>query len=174
LQRRNFGARYLTGVGDASGPEAIPVAERCLIGFGNTAGPEMMGTLYYSTYQFVQTNDYIVISVDMAHDARIIPLFNSAQEARSNQRPEVHKPWFGDSRGRYEGDTLIVETINISTLQMEPSSIPVSEDGKIIRRFSRYSDTEMIYQFTVDDSNLYSQPWTAETVPRQPQLDIIT
>ena len=162
LNRTNFGARYLTGVGDTSGPEAIPVAERCLIGFGNTAGPGMMGTLYNSTYQFVQTDDYLMISVEMAHDARIIPLFDSAEEARVNARPEVHSPWFGDARGWYEGDTLIVETININPLQMSQSSIPISPEGKIIERFSRYSDTEIVYQFTVDDSNLYSQPWTAE------------
>lgn len=162
LGRPNFGARYLTGVGDASGPEAIPIAERCLIGFGNTAGPGMMGTLYNSTYQFVQTDDYLMISVEMAHDARIIPLFDSAEDARANTRPEVHKPWFGDSRGWYEGDTLIVETVNINDLQMSQSSIPISPEGKITERFSRYSDTEIVYSFTVDDSHLYSQPWTAE------------
>ena len=103
-----------------------------------------------------------MISVEMAHDARIIPLFDSAEEARANTRPEVHSPWFGDARGWYEGDTLIVETININPLQMSQSSIPISPEGKIIERFSRYSDTEIVYQFTVDDSNLYSQPWTAE------------
>ncbi len=162
LNRTNFGARYLTGVGDTSGPEAIPIAERCLIGFGNTAGPGMMGTLYNSTYQFVQTDDYFLISVEMAHDARIIPLFASAEEARANTRPVVHSPWFGDSRGWYEGDTLIVETVNINPLQMSQSSIPISPEGKFTERFSRYSDTEIVYQFTVDDPNLYSQPWTAE------------
>ena len=162
LARTNFGARYLTGVGDTSGPEAIPIAERCLIGFGNTAGPGMMGTLYNSTYQFVQTDDYFMISVEMAHDARIVPLFASAAEARANTRPEVHSPWFGDSRGWYEGDTLVVETVNINPLQMSQSSIPISSEGKFIERFSRYSDTEIVYQFTVDDDNLYSQPWTAE------------
>ncbi len=162
LQRVNFGARYLTGVGDTRGPEAIPIAERCLIGFGNTAGPGMMGTLYNSTYQFVQTDDYFMISVEMAHDARIIPIFNSSEEAKANTRPDVHEPWFGDSRGWYEGDTLIVETVNINSLQMSQSPIPISGEGRIVEKFSRYSDTEIIYQFTVDDSNLYSQPWTAE------------
>ena len=162
MERANFGARYLTGVGDAAGPEAIPIAERCLIGFGNTAGPGMMGTLYNSTYQFVQTDDYFMISVEMAHDARIIPIFNSAKEARANLRPEVHQPWFGDSRGWYEGNTLIVETVNINSLQMSQSSIPISSTGRIVERFSRYSDSEIVYQFTVDDPNLYSQPWTAE------------
>jgi hypothetical protein len=162
VQRTNFGARYLTGVGDTRGPEAIPIAERCLLGFGNTAGPGMMGTLYNSSYQFVQTDDYVVISVEMAHDARIVPLFDSAEEARANTRPDSHSPWFGDSRGWYEDGALIVETVNINPLQMSQSSIPITSSGRFIETFSRYSDSEIVYRFTVEDDNLYSQPWTAE------------
>ncbi|MDT8428294.1 MAG: hypothetical protein RQ757_05970 [Pseudomonadales bacterium] len=162
LQRRNFGSRYVTGVGDASGPEALPLAERCLLGFGNTAGPGMMGTLYNSTYQFVQTDDYVMILVEMAHDARIIPTYASAEEARANARPAVLEQWLGDSRGWYENGELVVETININPKQMEQSSIPITAEGKITERFSRYSDTEIVYRFTVEDDNLYSQPWTAE------------
>lgn len=162
LNRPQFGARYLTGVADASGPEAIPIAERCLIGFGNTAGPGMMGTLYNSSYQFVQTDDYVLINVEMVHDARIIPIFATAEEARANRRPAVLSQWLGDSVGWYEDDTLVIETTNINPLQMGQSSIAISQDGKITERFSRYADNEMLYQFTVDDSNLYSQPWTAE------------
>lgn len=162
FQDRGFGRRYLTGNGDNSGPEALPLAERCLIGFGNTAGPGMMGTLYNSTYQFVQSDDYVVILVEMAHDARIIPTYSSAEEARNNPRPAVLEQWFGDSRGWYEDGTLVVETININPQQMEQSSVPISADGKITERFTRYSDTEIVYQFTVEDANLYVQPWTAE------------
>ncbi|MEX0902264.1 MAG: hypothetical protein WDZ76_06005 [Pseudohongiellaceae bacterium] len=162
FERRNFGSRYVTGIGDASGPEALPLAERCLLGFGNTAGPGMMGTLYNSTYQFVQTEDYVTILVEMVHDARIIPTFDSAEEARANTRPAVLQQWLGDSRGWYEGDTLVVETINIHPEQMAQSSIPITEDGRIIERFSRYSETEIVYQFTVEDPHLYTRPWTAE------------
>ena len=162
LNRPQFGARYLTGVADASGPEAMPISERCLIGFGNTAGPGMMGTLYNSSYQFVQTDDYVLINVEMVHDARIIPIFATAEEARANRRPAVLSQWLGDSVGWYEDDTLIIETTHNNPLQMGQSSIPISEDGKITERFSRYAENEMLYQFTVDDSNLYSQPWTAE------------
>tara|TARA_B100000780_G_scaffold56803_1_gene36028 strand:+ start:545 stop:1513 length:969 start_codon:yes stop_codon:yes gene_type:complete len=159
---RGFGRRYLTGLGDNSGPEALPLAERCLLGFGNTAGPGMMGTLYNSTYQFVQTDDYVMILAEMAHDARIIPLFDSAEDARANTRPQVMEQWLGDSRGWYEGDTLVVETINIKPIQMEQSSVPITDDGTITERFSRHSDSEIVYQFIVEDSNLYRQPWTAE------------
>ena len=162
LNRAQFGARYLTGVADASGPEAIPIAERCLIGFGNTAGPGMMGTLYNSSYQFVQTDDYLMIMVEMVHDARIIPLFHNSEIAKSSHRPSKLNQWLGDSVGWFEGDTLVIETKHINPLQMSQSSIPISPDGKIIERFTRPSEDEIVYQFTVDDSNLYSQPWTSE------------
>lgn len=162
LERRNFGSRYLTGVGDTSGPEALPLAERCLLGFGNTSGPGMMGTLYNSTYQFVQTDDYVMILIEMVHDARIIPLYGSAEEARADARPAVLQQWLGDSRGWYEGGELVVETTNINPEQMAQSSVPITSSGKITERFSRYSDSEIVYRFTVEDDKLYSQAWTAE------------
>lgn len=160
--RRSFGARYVTGQGNADGPEALPLSERCFIGFGNTAGPGMLGTLYNSTYQFVETDDYVVIVVEMNHDARIIPIYDNAQQARANTRPAELNQWFGDSRGWYEGDWLVVETINVNPQQMAESGITISPDGKFTERFMRYSEREIVYQFTVDDANLYSQPWTAE------------
>lgn len=159
---RNYGARYLTGVGEDDGPEAFPLAERCLLGFGNTAGPGMMGTLYNSTYEFVQTDDYVMIAVEMAHDARIIPLYASAEDARANRRPSVLKQWLGDSVGWYEDGQLVVETTNINPKQMAESSVPITAEGRVIERFQRYSDTEIVYQFTVEDDKLYLQPWTAE------------
>lgn len=162
FERRNFGARYATGFGDARGPEAIPNAERCLIGFGNKAGPGMMAALYNNTYQFVQTEDYVMILVEMVHDARIIPIFDSPAEARASRRPLILEQWFGDSVGWYEDGALVVETVNINPLQLSQSSVPITKEGHIIERFSRFSDDEIFYQFTVDDSNIYSQPWTAE------------
>jgi hypothetical protein len=162
FERRNFGSRYATGFGDARGPEAIPNAERCLLGFGNKAGPGMMGALYNNTYQFVQTDDYVMILAEMVHDARIVPIFDSPDQARANRRPASLEPWFGDSVGWYEDDQLVVETVNIHPLQLSQSSVPITKAGRITERFSRYSDNEVFYQFTVEDSNIYSQPWTAE------------
>lgn len=162
FERRNFGARYATGFGDARGPEAIPNAERCLLGFGNKAGPGMMGALYNNTYQFVQTENYVMILVEMVHDARIIPIFDSPEQARANRRPVALEQWFGDSVGWYENDELVVETVNIKPLQLSQSSVPITKAGHIIERFSRASDDEIFYQFMVEDSNIYSQPWTAE------------
>ncbi len=162
FERRNFGSRYATGIGDARGPEAIPNAERCLLGFGNKAGPGMMGALYNNTYQFVQTPDHVMILAEMVHDARIIPVFDSREEALANRRPVALEQWFGDSVGWYEDEVLVVETVNINPIQLGQSSVPITKQGHIIERFSRYSEGEMFYQFTVEDSNIYLQPWTAE------------
>ncbi len=162
FERASFGNRYATGIADYSGPEAFPNAERCLLGFGNKAGPGMMGALYNNTYQFVQTDDYVMILVEMVHDARIIPIYDSPEEAAANRRPLVLKQWFGDSVGWYENNELVVETVNIHPQQMSQSSLPITKEGRIIERFSRYADNEIFYQFTVEDSNIYHQPWTAE------------
>lgn len=162
FERASFGARYATGIGDFRGPEAFPNAERCLLGFGNKAGPGMMGALYNNTYQFVQTEDYVMILVEMVHDARIIPVFDSAEEARANRRPIALEQWFGDSVGWYENQELVVETVNIHPLQMSQSAIPITKQGRITERFSRYSDDEIFYQFIVEDSNIYQRVWTAE------------
>lgn len=162
FERRNFGSRYATGFGDARGPEAIPNAERCLLGFGNKAGPGMMGALYNNTYQFVQTDKYVMILAEMVHDARIIPIHDSAADARRNRRPAQLQPWFGDSVGWYEGDQLVIETVNINPIQLGQSAVPITKAGTITERFSRYSDGEIFYQFHVDDDAIYSEPWTAE------------
>ena len=161
FQRTSFGSRYVTGVGNADGPEALPLSERCILSEGK-AGPAMRSGLYNNTYQFVQTDDYVMIEVEQMHDARIIPTFDSAEEARANRRPEVLQQYMGDSVGWYEDGVLVVETINVNPQQMQQSSTAITKNGKITERFMRYSDTEIVYQFTVEDSDLYSQPWTAE------------
>ena len=103
-----------------------------------------------------------MIMVEMVHDARIIPLFESAEEASKNRRPPILDQWLGDSVGWYDGSTLVVETKNINRLQMSQSSVPITPSGKIIERFTLSSNDEIVYQFTVEDENLYSQAWTAE------------
>jgi hypothetical protein len=161
FQRTSYGSRYLTGVASADGPEDLPLSERCVI-FDSTAGPAMRSALYNNNYQFVQTDDYVMIEVEQIHDARIIPTFSSAEEARANRRPEVLQQYIGDSVGWYEDGARVVETTNINPQQMQQSSTSITANGKVTERFSRYSDTEIVYQFTVEDSDLYSQPWTAE------------
>ncbi len=160
--RRARSNRYATGVGGTEGPEAPPLSERCLIGFGNTGGPGMLSTLYNNTYQIVQAPDHVMILVEMVHDARIIPTFASAEQARASHKPNLIKPWLGDSVGWYEGKTLVVETANIRPEQVGASSIPISQSGSVIERFTRLSVDELFYRFEVDDPENYSQPWAAE------------
>jgi hypothetical protein len=140
------------GFGSYNNPETRPMGERCLIGFGNTGGPVMNNVLYNNTYQFVQAPDHVVIVVEMVHDARIIPL------TKDRKRPDVIKPWLGDSIGWYEGDTLVVETRNVHPQQRGY----ISENGVLVERFSRWSENEIVYEFTVTDPTLYSQPWKGE------------
>ena len=144
------------------GPETLPIAERCLVGFTNAGGPGMLNTIYNNNYQIVQAPDHVMILVEMVHDARIVPTFASAPEARRAHRPDAIKPWLGDSVGWYEGGTLVVETINIRPEQVVASAIPVSPSGKFTERFTRIADGEIFYEFSVDDPAIYSGPWRAE------------
>jgi hypothetical protein len=140
------------GFGSYNGPEMRPIGERCLIGFGNTGGPVMTNVLYNNHYQIVQSPDHVMIMVEMVHDARIIPI------TRERTRPDVIKPWLGDSIGWYEGDTLVVETRNVNPIQRGY----LSPKGKLTERFTRWSDTQITYEFTVEDETLYTQPWKGE------------
>ena len=137
------------------GPEGRSLGERCLIGFGSTGGPPMNNVLYNNLYQIVQTEDYVMIMVEMVHDARIIPI-------NGNHRPEAHEPWLGDSVAYWEGDTLIVETVNMHPQQSPRNSAPLSAEGKIIERFSRYSDDQILYEFEVTDPVYYTETWRGE------------
>jgi hypothetical protein len=134
-------------------PEERGAGERCIVGFGGTGGPPMMNVLYNNNYQIVQSKDYVVIVVEMNHDARIIPL-------NAKHRPNALKPYLGDSIGWWEGDTLVVETININP--NGGGQVQLTPAGKIIERFTRYSDTQVLYEFEVNDPALYSQVWKGE------------
>jgi hypothetical protein len=136
------------------GPESRSLGERCLVGFGGTGGPVMLNVLYNNQYQIVQSPDYVVIDVEMVHDARIIPL------TKTRTRPDVIKPWLGDSIGWFEGDTLVVETRNVNPSQTGP--VFISDSGKLIERFTRVSDKEILYEFTVDDPGVYVKPWRGQ------------
>ncbi len=160
--QRQIGQEYASGKGDYQGPEDLPLRERCLIGFGNTGGPGMLGSVYNNTYQFVQTEHHMVMLIEMVHDARIIPIFDTAKEARTAHRPPAITPWLGNSVGWWEGDTFVMETANVNPVQASESSIPLTKDGKIVERFTRVGTAEIFYQFEVTDPNHYTQPWKAE------------
>lgn len=140
----------------AAGPEARSLGERCIIGFGGTGGPPMLNTLYNNTYQIVQTPEYVMILVEMVHDARIVPI-----KGKSNFDFTVPR-WLGNSVGWWDGDTLVVETTNWHPEQASRGPVNMSTTGKVTERFTRYSDEQIFYQFTVEDSEYYTQPWQGE------------
>jgi hypothetical protein len=156
------GGNFITGAGSYDGPEYLGIAERCLIGFSGNAGPGMFTPIYNNNYQFVLTKDHLLIQAEMVHDARIIPIYANAQEARARHRPDAIKPWLGDSVGWWEGDTLVAESINLHPVQAEVGQIPLSPKGKITERFQRWADDEIFYSFTVEDAVNYTRPWTVE------------
>ena len=153
---------YATGASPYENPEETAISERCLIGFGGTGGPGMLSVLYNNNYQFVLTKDHLAIDVEMAHDARIVPIFASATKAKASHSPDAIKPWLGDSVAWWEGPTLVVETVNVKPLQGENHPFYLSPKGKVTERLTRKSENEIFYQFTVDDPETYTQPWKAE------------
>ena len=140
-------------------PELRPLAERCLIsiGFiGTSAGPPMIPNRdYNNNYTIVQNADHVMILAEMVHDVRIIRL------GEPKPLPRDIRPWFGDSWGRWEGNTLVVETTNIHPAQIF-LRIPPSEDLKVIERFTRVSEETILYDFTIDDPTTYTKPWRGE------------
>jgi hypothetical protein len=129
-----------------------PLSERCLIGFGSTSGPPMLPVLYNNNYQIVQTPDAVMILVEMVHDVRVI---------RMNQQhaPSDVKKWLGDSVGHWEGDTLVVDTINFN----EQNRFRASSDKlHIIERFQRVDGGTILYRATIDDPGSYTTQWTIE------------
>lgn len=142
------------------GPEARPLGERCILGFGSSAGPPMLNVLYNNNYQIQQARDHVVIVVEMNHDARIIRLADRA-------RPPAHiRTWMGDSIGHWEGETLVVETTGFQPGEsLRPyfgASLFLSPDAKVTERFTRISKDQILYAFEVDDPAVYKQVWKAE------------
>jgi hypothetical protein len=159
--RRTFDSQLAFTRNNFDGPEARPMAERCVVGFGSTGGPPMINVLYNNHYQIVQTPGAVAILVEMNHDARIVRM-------NDQHRHNAVKTWMGDSVGHWEGDTLVVETINFhpgESLRTNFSqSFYLSTNAKVIERFTRTSQTEILYEFTVDDPAIYAKPWRAEMV----------
>lgn len=141
------------------GPEVRPMGERCLVGFGSTAGPPKLPVSYNNNTQIVQNRDYVVLLAEMNHDARIVRL-------NSEFRDPPTYDWMGDSIGYYEGDTLVVETTNFHPQQSFRSSLThrfyASTKMHVTERFTRVSDDVVLYEFTVNDPENYSQPWRGE------------
>tara|TARA_Y100000768_G_scaffold381409_1_gene360010 strand:- start:1842 stop:2813 length:972 start_codon:yes stop_codon:yes gene_type:complete len=143
----------------ADHPEERSLGERCIVGFGSSGGPPMLNVLYNNHYQIVQSPGYVMIMVEMNHDARIIRI-------DGDHNPENMKPWLGDSIGWWEGNTLVVKTINHHPQQKFRAAIRhqilMMEDAEVIERFTRTSETEILYQFEVNDKKAYRDTWKGE------------
>ena len=144
----------LDAPGPYDDPEIRPLAERCLLGFGSVGGPPMLPVLYNNLKKIVQTEEYVLIHVEMVHDARIV---------RMNQEhapPEI-RSWLGDSVGRWEGDTLVVDTTNFNDT---PALGGASRNLRVEERFTRIGPDALLYRFTVDDPTVWTAPWSGEYV----------
>jgi len=128
------------------------LSERCLVSFGNSAGPPMMPTLYNNDYQIVQTPDTVLILVEMVHDARIVRM-------NATHAPPSVRQWFGDSIGHWEGDTLVVDTTNFNGLAGFRGA---SRNLHVVERFQRTGANTILYRATLDDPDTYTKPWTLE------------
>lgn len=151
-------ANRASGPGPFAGPEARPLGERCLVGFGSSGGPPMLPVLYNNHSQIVQTEDYVMIMAEMNHDARIVRL-GDGEHRQEGQ-------WLGDSIGWYEDDTLVVKTTNFHPQQSFRGSlrhfIYLTPEAVVTERFTRIADDKILYRFTVDDPAVYTQAWTGE------------
>ena len=127
------------------------LGSRCLL--MDRDGPPMLAGAYNNDYQIVQIPGYVMILVEMLHDARVIPLDGRPQP------PANVRQWIGSSRGRWEGDTLVIETTNFADKFAFQGS---SENMRLTERFTRLSDDELRYRFTVDDPSTWTRPWSAE------------
>src|SRR5215510_9095903 len=152
-QKRNAdlaAARRQAG-GAFDGPEGRSLQERCLL--TPQAGPPMLPANYNSNYQIVQTPDYVTITVEMIHDSRIIPL-----DGRPHL-PENVRLLMGDSRGHWEGNTLVVETTNFTD---KTAFRGASDKLRVIERFTRSDANTLLYQFTIDDETSWAKSWSGE------------
>jgi len=150
-------ARRSSGRGPTDGPEDRPLGERCII-FGSGGVPLLPGS-YNNNVQLVQTPDSVAMVVEMIHETRIVPL--SAPDAKDARPPlpKNVKQYLGDSRGHWEGDTLVVVTTNFTDKTNFRGS---SENMKLTERFTRVDEETLLYRFTVEDPSSFPRPWTVE------------
>ena len=148
--------------GEFDHPELRPLGERCLVSFGSNAGPPMLPNYFYNNnYTIVQTDDHVLILTEQVHDARIIRM------GATTHLPAHVRPWFGDSIGRWEGDTLVVETTNIHPAQLEQMDVlwayrGASEKLKVTERLRLVDRDTILYRFTMEDPDIFTAPFTGE------------
>jgi hypothetical protein len=144
LAARNKGHQF-------DGPENRSLQERCLT--YATEGPPMLPTAYNSNMQIIQGHGYVAIVSEMIHNARVIPTDNSPH------LPSNIRQWLGDSRGHWEGHTLVVDTTNFTDKTAFRGS---TENLHVVERFTRLDKDTILYEFTLDDPSTWTHPWTAQ------------
>jgi hypothetical protein len=142
-ERRKQGAQY-------DKVQNIPIGSRCVF---TNAGPPMLPPGYNPTYQIAQGPNYVMILIESLHEVRVIPL-----DGRPHAPKEV-RSWLGDSRGHFEGNTLVVETTNFNDKAAFQQS---SENLKVIERFTRTDEETIRYEFTVEDPSTWATSWKGE------------
>jgi len=152
--RRNFqdaGPRTEGSIGGGfDSYENRPLQERCLS--WSVSGPPMVPGAYNNNVQLIQSHDYVVIINEMIHDHRIVPL-----DGRAHLSDNIRQ-WMGDSRGHWDGNTLVVDTTNFTN---KTNFRAASENMHLIERFTRVGPQSLVYEFTVDDPATYTRSWTA-------------
>src|SRR5919197_2288454 len=134
-------------------PEQRPLAERCLLGFLSTSGPPTLPNYFYNNLkQIVQTPTSVMILNEMVHDARVVRI-------GGEHLPKRVRRWNGDSIGRWDGDTLVVDTTNFTPKTQFQGS---SENLHVVERFTRVDPKTILYRFTVEDPTTWDRPWTGE------------
>jgi hypothetical protein len=161
LRRQEAFQASRAAFGDYDHPELRPLAERCIVYYGSSTtgvmGVPMTPTSgYNNNFTIVQTPDHVVISSEMIHDIRIVNL------GEPERLPAHIRPWFGDSWGRWEGNTLVVETTNVHPeqgIRDSANKILHSENLRLLERFTLVDENTILYEFTVDDPDTYSEVW---------------
>jgi hypothetical protein len=134
-------------------PERRPLGERCLLSFASSSGPPALPTYFYNNlHQIVQTKDTVTIVTEMVHDARIVRM-------NAQHLPKSIRNWMGDSVGRWEGETLVIDTTNFTDKTRFRNS---TENLHVVERISRLNAKTLLYRFTVDDAATWDKPWTGE------------
>jgi hypothetical protein len=135
----------------AEGPEDRPLSERCIT--RPNTGPPMVPTGYNNNFQLIQIPGYVVIFNEQIHDARIIPM-----DGRPHL-PQTVRQWMGDSRGHWEGTTLVIDTTNFNNKATFRGS---GEDMHLVERFTRTDPDTLLYEFTVSDPKSFTKTWTGQ------------
>ena len=145
--------RGLEGPGAYDDPERRPLGERCLLGFGSTSGPPVLPNYFYNNlHQIVQTPQTVIIQTEMVHDARIVRM-------NAEHLPATIRKWMGDSVGRWEGDSLVVDTTNFTDQTRFRGS---TENLHVVERFTRVDGRSLTYRFTIEDPSTWATKWTGE------------